>query len=131
VVGQQAFGESGAGAIDLSVASQTTTSARSILGAEVAQAIPMAGVAALRVIGRLGWAHEFADTERTATSFLTGTPSAAPFSIAGAQALRDALTFGVGVDSSQPGFGMFVRYEGSAASRSLVQGGSAGLRFTF
>ncbi len=131
VVGQQAFGESGAGAIDLSVADKTTTSARTILGAEVTQALPMAKSVPVSLTGRLGWAHEFANTDRTATSSLIGTPSATPFTITGAQALKDAATFAVGIASSQPGFGAFIRYEGSAASRSLIQGGSAGLRFTF
>jgi outer membrane autotransporter protein len=131
VVGQRGFGESGAGAIDLSVASETTTSARSILGAEFTQALPMVGPVPVSLTGRLGWAHEFANTDRTATSFLIGTPSAAPFTITGAQALKDAVTFGVGITHSQPGFGLFVRYEGSAARRSLIQGGNAGFRFAF
>jgi outer membrane autotransporter protein len=131
VVAQDAFHESGAGAINLEVSGSTTTSARSIFGAELTYAWPAGGPSPLQVTGRLGWAHELAGAGRTATAFLSGTPSAAPFTVAGAQAIRDAVIFGGGLLGSQPGLDLFIRYEGAADSRSLIHGGSAGLRLTF
>jgi outer membrane autotransporter protein len=131
VILQNGFAETGGGAVDLHVSNQTTSIAVSTLGAEVAYAIPMWRSAPFRLTARLGWAHDFADTERTATAFLEGTPSAALFTVNGASAMRDAAVFGFGVTRSLPGFDLFLRYEGTASSRASVNGGTAGLRFTF
>jgi hypothetical protein len=99
--------------------------------AEVAYLLPVGLAAPVRLNGRLGWAHEFGDTERAATAFFDGTPSAASFTVIGAAAPRDAAVFGVGLALAVQSLDLFVRYEGAAGDGSSVQGGSAGLRFTF
>lgn len=57
VVGQGKFVETGAGAADLHVDDNTTTSALSIIGAEVEYALSVGMESPLRLHGRLGWAH--------------------------------------------------------------------------
>jgi uncharacterized protein with beta-barrel porin domain len=131
VFGQNSFVETGGDAVDLHVLSHTTDLALSILGAEICYMLPVGQVVPLRLNGRLGWAHDFASTDRTATAFLDGTPSAASFTVLGAPAVRDAAVFGVGVAQSMPGFDLFLRYEGTAGGGSYLQGGTAGLRFIF
>jgi len=131
VIGQGAFRETGAGAVDLHVDDNTTGSAFGVFGAEIAYLLPVGLAAPVRLEGRLGWAHEFGDTERAATAFFDGTPSAASFTVVGASAPRDAAVFGVGLTLATPSLDLFVRYEGVAGDGASVQGGSAGLRFTF
>jgi uncharacterized protein with beta-barrel porin domain len=94
VVRQNAFKETGAGAVDLHVDGNTTGSAYGVLGAEIAYLVPVGLAAPVRLSGRLGWAHEFGDTERAATAFFDGTPSAATFTVTGASAPRDAAVSG-------------------------------------
>ena len=131
VVGQSAFVESGAGAADLHVGDNTTGSAYGVLGAEIAYWLPVGLAAPLRLNGRLGWAHEFAGTQRTATAFFDGTPSEATFTVAGASAPRDAAVFGLEMTLAMPSADIYVGYEGAAGDGSSLQGGTAGIRFTF
>ena len=131
VVGQGKFVETGAGAADLHVDDNTTTSALSVLGTEVEYALPVGMASPLRLRGRLGWAHEFAGTNRTATAFFDGTPSAAAFTVTGAFAPRDAAVFGLDVTLATQSFDLFVGYEGAAGNGSSLQGGSVGARFAF
>jgi outer membrane autotransporter protein len=131
VIGQHAFKETGAGAVDLNFDDNTTGSAYGVLGAEIAYLLPVGLAAPLRLNGRLGWAHEFGDTERTATAVFDGTPSGAAFTVVGAAAPRDAALFGLGMTLAMPSLDIFARYEGLAGDGASVQGGSAGLRFIF
>lgn len=102
-----------------------------MLGGELAYLLPVGLAAPLKLTGRLGWAHEFGDTDRVATAFFDGTPSAATFTVTGASVPRDAAVFGVGLTLATQSCDLFVRYDGVAGHGSTVQGGSAGLRFTF
>ena len=131
VVGQSAFVESGAGAADLHVGDNTTGSAYGVLGAEIAYWLPVGLATPLRLNGRLGWAHEFAGAQRTATAFFDGTPSEATFTVAGASAPRDAAVFGLEMTLAMPSADIYVDYEGATGDGSSLQGGTAGIRFTF
>ncbi len=102
VIGQHAFKETGAGAVDLNFDDNTTGSAYGVLGAEIAYLLPVGLAAPLRLNGRLGWAHEFGDTERAATAVFDGTPSGASFTVVGAAAPRDAAVFGLGMTLAMP-----------------------------
>lgn len=117
VIGQKSFSETGGDAVDLHVSSQTTDLALSILGAELAYAVPFGPLAPLRLNGRLGWAHDFADTERTSTAFLQGTPSAALFTVNGAAALRDAMVWNLGITQSLPSCDLVLRWQSLAVPR--------------
>ncbi|MFZ1991695.1 MAG: autotransporter domain-containing protein, partial [Alphaproteobacteria bacterium] len=103
----------------------------SVLGSEVEYALPVGLAAPLRLRGRLGWAHELAGTDRTATAFFDGTPSAAAFTVAGAIAPRDAAVFGLDVTLAMQSLDLFVGHNGAAGDGASLQGGSVGGRFTF
>jgi outer membrane autotransporter protein len=131
VFGQNSFVESGGGAVDLHVSSQTTNLALGIFGGEISYALPIGQPAPLQFNGRLGWAHDFADTQRSVTAFLDGTPSAAPFTVLGAPAPRDAAVFSLSAVQRLAGLDIFARYEGTAGGGSFQQAATAGVRFNF
>jgi len=131
VFDQDAFTETGAGAINLHVQDESTSSAYGVLGTELAYALPAVLAAPLVISGRVGWAQEFSDTERTATAFFDGTPSAATFTVTGAAMPQNAVVFGAGLALAAPGFELFARYDGAEGDGASVHGGSAGLRFVF
>jgi subtilase-type serine protease len=131
VAGEDSFTETGADGVDLHVRNDTTSSAYGVLGGEAAVLLPAGFAAPLKLTGRLGWAHEFGDTARTANAFFDGTPSEATFTVVGASVPRDAAVYGAGLTLATPSFNLFVRYDGATGDGSNVQGGSAGLRFTF
>ncbi|VFU10711.1 conserved exported protein of unknown function [Methylocella tundrae] len=129
VVGQDGFGESGAGAISLRVNAATTASALGVLGTEFAYDIPVNSVA-LNVAARIGWAHDYADTHRGVVAGFQGL-SDASFAVAGVNAPRDAAAVGLRVTLPwQPG-DLFIRYDGILASKASINSATAGLRVSF
>ena len=96
VIGQNAFTESGAGAIDLQVADETTASARSLLGLEFTGDLPVGLAQPLGLQLRAGWSHDFADPARSITASFVGAPDAS-FTVQGASPDRDAAVIGAGL----------------------------------
>lgn len=131
VFGQDSFTETGAGGINLHVQDESVSSAYGVLGTELAYMLPVGVSAPLMISGRVGWAQEFGATERTASAFFDGTPSAATFTVTGAAVPGNAVVFGAGLALATPGFDLFARYDGAAGHGASVHGGSAGLRFVF
>jgi len=125
------FVESGGGAVDLHVSSQTTNLWLGLLGGEFNYALPIGQSAPLQLTARLAWAYDFADTQRNATAFLDGTPSAAPFTVQGAPFPRNAALFSLSAIQRVAGLDVFARYEGTAGGGSFLQAATAGVRFTF
>jgi hypothetical protein len=87
-INQAAFNEWGANSLSLNVQQQTTTSVRTVLGAELAGAIGLGDTRTLDLGLRLGWLHEYANTARPITAAFAGAPSA-NFTVYGASR-RDA-----------------------------------------
>jgi hypothetical protein len=58
---------------------------------ELAYLLPAGFAAPLMISGRIGRAQEFGDTERTASAFFDGTPSAATFTVTGAPVPGNAV----------------------------------------
>ena len=125
------FVESGGGAVDLHVSSQTTNLALGIFGGEFNYALPVGQSAPLQFNARLGWAHDFADTQRSATAILDGTPSAAPFTVEGAPVPHNGAVFSLSAIQRVAGLDVFARYEGTVGGGSFLQAATAGVRFTF
>ena len=113
VFDQDSFTETGAGAINLHVQDESTSSAFGVVGTELAYLLPAGFAAPLMISGRVGWAQEFGDTERTASAFFDGTPSAATFTVTGAPVPGNAVVFGAGLALAAPGFDLFARYDGA------------------
>jgi outer membrane autotransporter protein len=111
------FTETGAGALNLQVAGQATTSTRTLLGAKTVHEM-----GSLTVEPRLMWAHEFGNVNAPLAANLTGAPGVAGFQVSGAALKRDSLVLGLGV-SGQVGKGLTLvadaQLEGNARQRNL------------
>ncbi|MBX9945607.1 MAG: autotransporter domain-containing protein [Reyranella sp.] len=130
-VSQNAFSESGANSLNLSVAQQNTNSLRTVLGADLAGSIPLHDRRTLDLALRLGWAHEYADTARPMTAAFAGAPTV-PFTIYGAQPQRNAAVIGFGANVKvADATSLYLRYDGEIASGNDANVVSAGLRMTW
>jgi outer membrane autotransporter protein len=110
-----AFTESGAQSLGLTVAAQTTQSLRTTFGADLAGTIPLAE-RPLDLTLRLGWQHEFADTSRPMTAAFSGAPSAS-FTVYGVTPQRDAVILGLGAKTSiGDATELYLRYDGQLAT---------------
>ena len=130
-VSQAGFAESGAQSLNLSVAQQTTTSVRTVLGAELAGGIEMGWIERLGLQFRLGWAHEYADTARPTTAAFAGAPGQ-NFTVYGAAPLRDAVTLGLGASTAiAAGTSIYLRYDGEFSTGSSINSLTGGFRMTW
>ncbi len=128
---QYGFTESGAGALSLTVAPQTTGSARSVLGAELAGAFGPEGREKLAVQMRLGWAHEYADTARPVTAAFAGAPGA-NFTVFGAAPQRDTATLSLAANTAvAQGVSLYARYDGEVGNGISTHALNGGLRLSW
>jgi uncharacterized protein with beta-barrel porin domain len=67
-----ALGESGAGAIDLHVGSQTSASASSVLGVQLSHRLDIGSKWPLLMTLRAGWGHDFANIGRSINASFEG-----------------------------------------------------------
>jgi autotransporter-associated beta strand protein len=130
-VSQNGFAESGANSLSLVVASQNTTSVRTVLGVDLAANLPIGSERTLNTTLRLGWAHEYASTARPMTGSFAGAPGV-PFTVYGAQPLRDAAVIGFGLNAKVgERTSIYARYDGEITGRDDMHAVSAGFRFTW
>ena len=128
---QNAFTESGANALSLNVAQQTTTSVRSVLGGEFTSSIPLGAERALGLSLRLGWQHEYASTARPITAAFGGAPSSS-FTVYGATPTRDAAIIGFSATTSvAAATQLYLRYDGELGSGTDNHALTAGLRMSW
>lgn len=128
---QYGFSESGAGALSLTVAPQTTGSARSVLGAEFAGAFGPEGREKLAVQMRLGWAHEYADTARPVTAAFAGAPGA-NFTVFGAAPQRDTATLSLAANTAvAQGVSLYARYDGEVGNGISTHALNGGFRVSW
>jgi autotransporter-associated beta strand protein len=128
---QHGFSESGAGALSLTVAPQTTGSARSVLGAEFAGAFGAEGREKLAVQMRLGWAHEYANTARPVTAAFAGAPGA-NFTVFGAAPQRDTVTLSVAANVAVAhGTSLYARYDGEVGNGISTHALNGGFRVSW
>lgn len=114
-VHQDGFSESGGGAFDLDVASQTTTSVRTTFGADLAAGFDLGGGLPLGLGLRLGWMHEFADTDRPITAAFDDAPGSR-FTVSGASVARDSAVIGFSAATSiADNTTLAVSYDGEVA----------------
>lgn len=128
---QNAFTESGAGALDLSVAAQTTNSLRSVIGAQLGGAMDLGWREKLAMQVKLGWGHEYADTGRPVTASFVGAP-ALPFTTYGAAPQRDSVVLGLSATTAvADATSVYFRYEGDVSSQDSNHALTAGFRMTW
>ncbi len=118
------FTETGAGALNLQVAGQTSQSTQSLLGA---QASFEAG--RVRLEPRAVWAHEFGDINRPMSAQFQGAAVASPFQVAGVALKRDTLILGLGLSGDlRRGTELFADVQLEHNSRQSNAGVLVGLR---
>ena len=128
---QNAFTESGAGSLDLSVAAQTTNSLRSVLGAQLGGSMDLGWREKLAMQVKLGWGHEYADTARPVTASFVGAP-ALPFTTYGAAPQRDSVVLGLSATTAiADATSVYFRYEGDVSSQDSNHALTAGFRMTW
>lgn len=128
---QNAFTESGAGALGLSVAAQTTNSLRTVFGAQLGGAMDLGWREKLAMQFRLGWGHEFADTARPVTASFVGAP-VTPFTTYGTSPLRDSVVLGLAANTAiADATSAYLRYEGDISNQNANHALTAGVRMTW
>lgn len=128
---QASFVESGAGVLNLAVAGETTSSVRSMLGARFdADVEPLDGLA-FHARFKLGWAHEFADTDQVMRASFAAAP-AGSFTVRGAQTQRDSALVGVGVASQlDRRTSLYLAYEGDLNGHNDAHAIIGGIRISW
>ena len=128
---QNAFTETGAQSLNLTVAQQTTNSLRSVLGAQIGGAMDMGWREKLAMQLRLGWSHEYADVSRPVTATLAGAP-AMPFTTWGISPQRDGALIGISANTSvAEATSIYFRYEGTISGQDNAHAFTAGLRMVW
>ena len=128
---QNAFTETNAGALNLSVAAQTTNSLRTVLGAQLGASMDMGWRERLALQFRLGWSHEFADVARPVTATFAGA-AAMPFTTFGASPQRDGVVLGFAANTAiAQGTTAFLRYEGDISGQDSAHALTAGVRIVW
>lgn len=130
-VTQNGFTESGAGALGLAVAAQTTNSLRSTLGVELTAELPAGVDRRAGLLVRLGWAHEYADTARPVTASFVGAPGSS-FTVQGAAPARDAAVLALAVNTAiAEATSLYFRYDGEVGGGTDAHALTAGFRMTW
>ena len=128
---QNAFTETGAGSLNLSVAQQTTNSLRTVLGAQLGGSMDLGWRDRLAMKVRLGWSHEYADTARPVTASFAGAP-VAPFTTYGVAPQRDGVVLGLAANTAvADATSIYLRYEGEVSGQDNAHAFTAGFRMTW
>jgi outer membrane autotransporter protein len=93
-INQDGFTENGVSNYNLTVASETMTSVRTTLGADFAASFAVGAGTRLDLGLRLGWVHEFGDTDQSMTAAFVAAPGQL-FTVSGAAAQRDSALVGL------------------------------------
>ena len=128
---QNAFTETGAQSLNLSVAQQTTNSLRSVIGAQLGGSMDLGWREKLAMQLRLGWSHEYADVGRPVTATLAGAP-AMPFTTWGISPQRDGVVIGLSANTAiAEATSVYLRYEGDVSAQDSAHAITAGVRMTW
>jgi outer membrane autotransporter protein len=128
---QNAFTETGAGSLNLSVAQQTTNSLRTVLGAQLGGSMDVGWRDRLALKMRLGWSHEYADTARPVTASFAGAP-VSPFTTYGVAPQRDGVVLGLAANTAvADATSIYLRYEGEVSGQDNAHAFTAGFRMTW
>lgn len=127
---QNAFTETGAGAINLSAAAQNTTGVRSILGVEFSGSVAVAESQNLLLALRVGWAHDYADLTGKLTANFVGKPDTS-FTVLGPTPDRNAATIGASANLPLKFGQAFVNYDGNLSQSYSTHALMLGLKVVF
>jgi len=130
-VNQNAFSESGANSLNLSVAQQTTTSVRTVIGTELSGAVDLGWRDKLGLQLRLGWSHEYADVSRPVNASFQGAPGIG-YTVYGAAPQRDGAVIGLAASTAlAQNTSIYLRYDGEFGTGTDNHVLNAGLRLSW
>lgn len=119
------------GVLGITVQGQTSTSIRSVIGAQFETAITANDDTVFRPRLRLGWAHEF-NVYRTVTATLGALLPNAPFTVMGAQPAPDALVVSAGFDLELSRMvRLYGQFDGDFSDNSRSFAGTGGVRLVW
>jgi uncharacterized protein with beta-barrel porin domain len=128
---QNAFTETGAQSLNLTIAQQTTNSLRSVIGAQVGGSMDLGWREKLFAQLRLGWSHEYANVGRPVTATLAGAPGL-PFTTWGVSPQIDGAVIGLSANTAiADATSVYFRYEGLVSGQDNAHAFTAGLRMTW
>ncbi|MEJ2182617.1 MAG: autotransporter outer membrane beta-barrel domain-containing protein [Nitrospirota bacterium] len=130
LIDEDAFLETGAGALNLSVGARKTDSLVSSVGLRAARVFSTDGGSLLPEISA-AWNYDFDIDERVITASLEGSPDAA-FSIAGQKVERNGATLGTGITfMNRDGFSTRLKYSAEIRENYEAHGVMGELRYEF
>ncbi len=119
------------GVTGLNVQGQTTTSVRTVLGAEFRAMLPLDESTVLRPRARLGWAHEF-NTYRASTATFAALGPGVPFTVQGASPASDALVVTAAVEVELGAMlRVYAQFDGDLAGTARSYAGTGGVRLNW
>lgn len=122
------LGSNTPGVLGLTVQAQTTTSVRSILGAQVSTSFVDEWQTVYTPRLKLGWAHEFNPERSSRAAFATLAPNL-PFTVTGARAAADSLVVSAGVDIDLSNMvRLYAQFDGEYAAQASSWSGMGGIR---
>jgi autotransporter-associated beta strand protein len=131
VFNQPSYTESGAGALDLTVASKSTKEVRTMAGAQIFDSFWLTDVRWLDLEMRGAWAHEVTSDDRLVSAQFAEAPGSG-FVVSGARPKRDAALVGIGVATPLiRRISLYVRYDGDINGSDNAHGVSGGMRVTW
>ncbi len=124
-----AYSETGAGALNISAAEVDTNRIASLLGFEISSQAIM-GETPVNSRISVGWQHEFGDVNQINSYSLQGSPT--QFMASSPQEARDKLVLNAGLDFATSSNAMLtLSANGEASSTSLAYGGSIAYKLRF
>jgi outer membrane autotransporter protein len=127
---QNAFAETGAGAINLNAAAQNTTGVRSLLGLEFSGSVMVTESQSLWLAVRAGWAHDYADVTGTLTANFVGK-SDTSFTVYGPTPGRNAAIIGASVNLPLKVGQAFLNYDANLSQTYSAHALMLGLKVLF
>ena len=128
---QNGLTENQGGAVALSLASNSIASVQTVLGARIQRSFALGGLMTLVPSVKLGWVHELADTNASATASFAGT-GGTPFTVQTASIGRNSALAGFDATLQTGGpVSVFAGYTGSLDGRRTAQNLTGGLRLTW
>lgn len=125
---QNAYSETGAGALNLILPKQSQNSLRSSLGARTVVPFDLGGAPAV-FEARAAWSHEFKDT-RSIDARLAGDPAAGVFTLSGPHVPRNSAVLGMGIATQATrGLRLYADVNSELNGGSRAYALSAGLRY--
>ncbi|WP_147151419.1 autotransporter outer membrane beta-barrel domain-containing protein [Reyranella soli] len=125
---QNGYIETGAQSLNLNVASATTNSLRSVLGAVLGADMNVGWRSPIIGQLRLGWSHEYANVDRPVTAAFAGA-SAVPFTTYGVSPTRDGVLLGLSANTDvADGTALYLRYEGTISGQDSAHAMTIGVR---